>query len=155
MDSVNHKSALKVDIAVCIPPDIHMLCYECYVMIFSTSPLPVMAAPDEAGLISTVVSYINTPHSCPASLPPTSSMPMISPRCKNRVLADCRGRPPSQPHWGFCRQVHRKILPKCVKNIHLCQKMLNGEQEMANTSKFWMHFWSNFPDLPVALLFII
>ena len=116
---------------------------------------PVMAAPDEAGLISTVVSYINTPHSSPASFPPTSSMPMISPRCKNRVLADCRGRPPSQPHWGFCRQVHRKILPKCVKNIHLCQKMLNGEQEMANTSKFWMHFWSNFPDLPVALLFII
>ena len=52
------------------PLDIHMLFYECYVMIFSTSPLPVMAASDEAGLISTVVSCINTLHSCLASLLP-------------------------------------------------------------------------------------
>ena len=116
-------------------------------MIFSTSPLPVLACDGRpwrswpnfnSGFIYQHSSLLSR------RLPPTSSMPMISPRCKNRVLADCRGRPPFQPHWSFCRQVHRKILPKCVKNIHLCQKMLNGEQEMANTSKFWMYFWSNF-----------
>ena len=142
MYSVNRKSVLKVDsgryawlsVSTRYP---HALLWVHYVMIFSTSPLPVMAASDEAGLISTVVSCINTLHSCLASLLPDQFHANDIAQMQKPGVGRLSRPPAISASLGFLSPDSWKNLDKICKKKFLCDKNKNIEWILNGAGRKW------------------